>query len=142
MKPLVIKDARIVNEGRSADGDVLIRDGRIEQVGSAIAVPEGAQVIDAGGKLLLPGFIDDQVHFREPGLTRKGNLYTESTAAVAGGITSVMEMPNVSPPTTDRTALRAKYLRASGRCRAQRSGIRSLYRQCRRPAATSGTVRQ
>lgn len=117
MKPLVIKDARIVNEGRSVDGDVLIRDGRIEQVGSGIAAPEGAEVIEADGKLLLPGFIDDQVHFREPGLTRKGDLYTESTAAVAGGITSVMEMPNVSPPTTDRAALRAKYARASGRMR-------------------------
>ena len=117
MKPLVIKDARIVNEGRTVDGDVLIRDGRIEQVGADVVTPEGAEVIEAGGKLLLPGFIDDQVHFREPGLTRKGDLYTESTAAVAGGITSVMEMPNVSPPTTDRTALRAKYLRASGRMR-------------------------
>ena len=117
MKSLVIKDARIVNEGRTVDGDVLIRDGRIEQVGADVVTPEGAEVIEAGGKLLLPGFIDDQVHFREPGLTRKGDLYTESTASVAGGITSVMEMPNVSPPTTDRTALRAKYLRASGRMR-------------------------
>jgi len=117
MKSLVIKDARIVNEGRTVDGDVLIRDGRIEQVGADVVTPEGAEVIEAGGKLLMPGFIDDQVHFREPGLTRKGDLYTESTASVAGGITSVMEMPNVSPPTTDRTALRAKYLRASGRMR-------------------------
>jgi dihydroorotase len=118
MKPLVIRNACIVNEGREVEGDVLVRAGRIERVGGSIEVPDGAQVLDAGGKLLLPGFIDDQVHFREPGLTRKGDLYTESTAAVAGGITSVMEMPNVSPPTTNRAALANKYARASGRMRA------------------------
>jgi len=118
MKALVIKDARIVNEGRSTEGDLLISGGRIEQIGPGLTVPEGADVLDAGGKLLLPGFIDDQVHFREPGLTRKGDIYTESTAAVAGGITSYMEMPNVSPPTTDRAAIADKYARASGRSRA------------------------
>ncbi|MBT8445361.1 MAG: dihydroorotase, partial [Gammaproteobacteria bacterium] len=91
MKALVIKDARIVNEGRTTEGDVLIIGGRIEQVGRGLSVPDGASVLDAGGKLLLPGFIDDQVHFREPGLTRKGDIYTESTAAVSGGITSYME---------------------------------------------------
>ena len=118
MKPLVITDARIVNEGRTIEGDILVAGGRIEQIGGSIAVPEGAEVLEAGGKLLLPGFIDDQVHFREPGLTRKGDIYTESTAAVAGGITSFMEMPNVTPPTTDRAALAAKYARAAGRSRA------------------------
>ena len=117
MKPLVITDARIVNEGRILDGDVLVVDGRIESVGS-VSPPEGAEVLEARGRLLLPGFIDDQVHFREPGLTRKGDIFRESTAAVAGGITSFMEMPNVSPPTTDRAALAAKYARAAGRARA------------------------
>lgn len=118
MKPLVIKDARIVNEGRISDGDVLVSAGRIEAVGTGLTMPEGADVLEADGKLLLPGFIDDQVHFREPGLTAKGDIFTESTAAVAGGITSFMEMPNVKPPTTDRAALAAKYARASGRSRA------------------------
>ncbi|MGI9343891.1 MAG: dihydroorotase [Gammaproteobacteria bacterium] len=118
MKPLVISNARIANEGRVDDGDVLIVDGRIERVGAQLAVPAEADVLDAAGKLLMPGFIDDQVHFREPGLTRKGDMYSESTAAVAGGITSVMDMPNVKPPTTDRAALAAKYARASGRVRA------------------------
>lgn len=118
MKPLVICNARIANEGRVDDGDVLIVDGRIERIGAQLAVPAEADVLDAAGKLLMPGFIDDQVHFREPGLTRKGDMYSESTAAVAGGITSVMDMPNVKPPTTDRAALAAKYARASGRVRA------------------------
>jgi dihydroorotase len=118
MKPLVISNARIANEGRVDDGDVLVVDGRIERVGAQLAVPAEADVLDAAGKLLMPGFIDDQVHFREPGLTRKGDMYSESTAAVAGGITSVMDMPNVKPPTTDRAALAAKYARASGRVRA------------------------
>jgi len=118
MKPLLITDARIVNEGRVTEGDVLVKRGRIDRLGGSLAAPEEAEVLEAGGKLLLPGFIDDQVHFREPGLTRKGDIYRESTAAVAGGITSFMDMPNVLPPTTDRAALAAKYARASGRSRA------------------------
>jgi len=115
---VIIKDARIVNEGRITEGDVVVRDGRIEQIGGELATPDGADVLAAGGCLLLPGFIDDQVHFREPGLTYKGNISTESAAAVAGGITSFMDMPNVTPPTTDRAALRAKYVAAVGRARA------------------------
>ncbi len=115
---LLIKDARIVNEGRTTEGDVLIRAGRIERIGTGIAADGVDEIIDAAGLHLLPGFIDDQVHFREPGLTAKGDIATESAAAVAGGITSFMEMPNVKPPTTYRNALADKYTRATGRSRA------------------------
>ena len=115
---LTIKNARIVNEGRIEEGDVLIRAGRIERVSSDIGTGQRDHVIEAAGRYLLPGFIDDQVHFREPGLTHKGDMATESAAAVAGGITSFMEMPNVKPPTTDREALADKYRRAAGRARA------------------------
>jgi len=117
-KTLLIKDARIVNEGRTTEGDVLIRAGRIERVGTGIAADGVDEIIDAAGLHLLPGFIDDQVHFREPGLTAKGDIATESAAAVAGGITSFMEMPNVKPPTTNLSALADKYTRATGRSRA------------------------
>jgi len=115
---LIIKNAKVVNEGRITERDVLIRAGRIERVGSELAVTEADRVLDAAGRYLLPGFIDDQVHFREPGLTHKGDMATESAAAVAGGITSFMEMPNVKPATTNREALADKYLRAAGRARA------------------------
>jgi dihydroorotase len=115
---LTIKNARIVNEGRIEDSDALIRDGRIERIAGDIAADEGGRVMDADGRYLMPGFIDDQVHFREPGLTHKGDMATESAAAVAGGITSFMEMPNVKPPTTNREALADKYRRATGRARA------------------------
>ena len=110
MKSTLIKSATIVNEGQVFVGDVLIRDGRIEQVGSAIAEPKGqCDVIDATGLHLLPGCIDDQVHFREPGLTHKADLHTESRAAVAGGITSFMEMPNTVPNTLTQDLLQQKY---------------------------------
>ncbi len=112
---LLIKEARLVNEGRITEGDLRIRQGRIETIGPGLAAAEGEQVLDAGGQYLLPGFIDDQVHFREPGLTHKGDLASESAAAVAGGITSFMDMPNVKPATTNRSALAAKYALAEGR---------------------------
>jgi dihydroorotase len=115
---LIIKNARIVNEGRIVEGDLRIRDGRIDQVGANLSADPRMRVIDAAGRYLLPGFIDDQVHFREPGLTQKGDMATESAAAVAGGITSFMEMPNVKPPTTNADALVDKYQRAAGRSRA------------------------
>jgi len=115
---LLIKEARLVNEGEIREADVRIREGRIATIGSGLAAEPGETVLDAGGQYLLPGMIDDQVHFREPGLTHKGDMATESAAAVAGGITSFMEMPNVSPPTTDRQALAAKYARAEGRAAA------------------------
>jgi dihydroorotase len=118
MTKLLITNARLVNEGETRDADVLIKGERIEQIGSGLSAGEKVQVLDAGGKLLLPGMIDDQVHFREPGLTNKGDLATESTAAVAGGVTSFMDMPNVNPQTTTRDALADKYKMAAGRCRA------------------------
>jgi dihydroorotase len=116
MSKLLVTNARLVNEGVVRDADVLVENDRIARVDAGIAAPEGAIVIDADGKFLLPGMIDDQVHFREPGLTRKGDLATESAAAAAGGITSFMDMPNVNPQTTTREALAAKYAMAAGRC--------------------------
>jgi dihydroorotase len=110
---IVIRNARIVNEGRIIEGDVLIKNGRIEKVGGTIEVTGNAREIDAKGCYLLPGAIDDQVHFREPGLTHKGEIYTEAKAAVAGGITSYMEMPNTVPQATTQTLLEEKYQRAA-----------------------------
>jgi dihydroorotase len=118
MSDTLITNATIVNEGRRFVADVLIRGERIEQIGTTIAAPEGVEIVDAKGRLLLPGLIDDQVHFREPGLTTKGDLATESAAAVAGGITSFMDMPNVIPQTVTRAALAAKYQLAQGRAHA------------------------
>ena len=113
MTSLLITNANIVNEDRIQQGDVLIRNGRIEQIGGGLSAAGVDRVIDAAGKHLLPGMIDDQVHFREPGLTHKGEIATESAAAVAGGITSYMEMPNVNPLTINRAALEDKYERAA-----------------------------
>jgi dihydroorotase len=115
---LLITNARLVNEGETRDADVLIEGERISKIGSSITPPNGIEVIDAAGRLLMPGMIDDQVHFREPGLTTKGDLATESAAAVAGGITSFMDMPNVNPQTTTRQALADKYAMAEYRCTA------------------------
>lgn len=117
MKDIIIKDAKVVNEGKILrDTSVLIRNGVIEKI-FRDSVPESvldqAEVIDAAGKFLLPGVIDDQVHFREPGLTHKGDIYSESRAAVAGGVTSFMEMPNTSPQATTQELLNKKYERAS-----------------------------
>ena len=118
MDRLLITNARLVNEGETRDADVLIEGERISKIGSSITPPNGIEVIDAAGRLLMPGMIDDQVHFREPGLTTKGDLATESAAAVAGGITSFMDMPNVNPQTTTRQALADKYAMAEYRCTA------------------------
>ncbi|MGH8166715.1 MAG: dihydroorotase, partial [Woeseiaceae bacterium] len=118
MRRLLITNARLVNEGQIRDADVLIRDERIETIASRIPAADKIEVIDAAGRYLLPGMIDDQVHFREPGLTEKGDMATESAAAVAGGVTSFMDMPNVSPQTTTRQALADKYQAAKGRARA------------------------
>ena len=115
--PTLIVNARLVNEGRETDGDLRLAGGRIEAIGSGLSARPGETVIDAAGRRLMPGMIDDQVHFREPGLTHKGDLATESAAAVAGGITSFMDMPNTSPPTLDSAALEAKYAAAAGRAR-------------------------
>ncbi|MDX1460915.1 MAG: dihydroorotase, partial [Xanthomonadales bacterium] len=105
----LITNARIVNEGMVREGDLLVRDDRIERIDHSIRAPGNAAVIDAGGALLLPGVIDDQVHFREPGLTHKGDIGSESRAAVAGGVTSFMEMPNTRPPTTTHAELENKF---------------------------------
>ena len=109
----LISRATVVNEGRSFVADVLVRDGKIEQVSESPIHAEDAAVIDANGLHLFPGVIDDQVHFREPGLTHKGELYTEAKAAVAGGVTSYMEMPNTSPPAVTHELLEQKYSRAA-----------------------------
>ena len=116
MKKMLLANARLVNEGQVREVDVLIESDRIARIDSSIDAPAGATVIDVQGNYLLPGMIDDQVHFREPGLTHKGDLATESAAAAAGGITSFMDMPNVDPLTTTREALAAKYDMAAGRC--------------------------
>lgn len=109
MTATLIKHAKIVNEGMITEADVRIKGQRIEKISNEISAHHDDHVIDAKGCYLLPGMIDDQVHFREPGLTHKGSIATESRAAVAGGITSYMEMPNVSPSTTTITALEDKY---------------------------------
>jgi len=116
LSQLLIKNARLVNEGQARDADVLIKGERIARIDPELTLPDGAQLIDAAGKFLLPGMIDDQVHFREPGMTHKGDLATESAAAAAGGITSFMDMPNVNPQTTTRQALADKYRIAENRC--------------------------
>lgn len=118
MNSLLIKNARIVNEGTTTEGDLLVRGERIDRIASDIPADGVDRVIDAAGRYLIPGMIDDQVHFREPGLTNKGDLATESRAAVAGGITSFMDMPNVNPLTTTRAALADKHALAEGRCTA------------------------
>lgn len=106
----------VVNEGEVREADVLIEGERIARVGSGLPASLAEEVIDLDGCHLLPGLIDDQVHFREPGLTHKGSIATESRAAIRGGVTSVLEMPNTSPPTTDKAALDEKWERARGRC--------------------------
>ena len=109
MKGYLIKNTTIVNEGASVNGDVLILNGRIEKIAASINTHHNVIEIDGTGQFLLPGVIDDQVHFREPGLTHKANIYTEAKAAVAGGVTSFMEMPNTNPPTFTQELLEAKY---------------------------------
>ena len=116
MNKMLISNARLINEGEVREADVLVRGERIEQVAPGIAADDATEVIDAAGRYLIPGMIDDQVHFREPGLTSKGDLATESAAAAAGGITSFMDMPNVNPQTTTLEALAEKYGIAEGRC--------------------------
>ncbi|MFN8301169.1 MAG: dihydroorotase [Saprospiraceae bacterium] len=108
MNSILIRQGRLINRGTSRIADVLIKNGRIEKISGAINSNADLE-IDAGGRLVLPGIIDDQVHFREPGLTHKASIYTESRAAVAGGVTSFMEMPNVHPPSVTQELLEEKY---------------------------------
>ena len=110
MRKTLIKNARIVNEGKSFKGDLLISGEYIEAIGSPLEIKDTHyEAIDASGMFLIPGVIDDQVHFREPGLTHKGDIFSETRAAVAGGITSFMEMPNTVPQTTTIDELNKKY---------------------------------
>jgi dihydroorotase len=114
MEKILIKDAHIVNEGSILRGDILIHNGVIEEIAESISAKSGdVHIFDAEGQYLLPGVIDDQVHFREPGLTHKANIATESRAAVAGGITSFIEMPNTNPQTTTVEKLEEKFEIAS-----------------------------
>jgi dihydroorotase len=109
MPSYLIKDACVVNEGKKTVTDILIKNGRFEKIATNISVKELVIEIDANNLLLLPGVIDDQVHFREPGLTHKATIYSEAKAAVAGGVTSFMEMPNTNPPAFTQSLLEDKY---------------------------------
>ena len=109
MHTYLIKNTNIVNEGKTIQGDVLIKNGRIEKIANQINAQEAVIEMNGENQFLLPGVIDDQVHFREPGLTHKANIYSEAKAAVAGGVTSFMEMPNTQPPVFTQTLLEDKY---------------------------------
>jgi len=111
MNSTLIRNALLINEGKIFLADVFIQNGLIVQIGQSLDI-QADESIDAEGKYLMPGIIDDQVHFREPGLTHKADLYSESKAAVAGGITSFMEMPNTKPQTLTQELLEQKYQRA------------------------------
>jgi dihydroorotase len=113
MKTILIKQANVINEGQIKALDVLIKGGRIEKIAPSISVKHLSHELPADGKYLMPGIIDDQVHFREPGLTHKANIYSESKAAVAGGVTSFMEMPNTQPAAVTAELLEQKYAIAS-----------------------------
>ncbi len=112
MQSILIRNARIVNEGRIYEGDIYIKNGLIEAIGAASGKKADLE-IEAAGLYAFPGVIDDQVHFREPGLTHKAEIYTEARAAVAGGTTSFMEMPNTRPPALSQERLEEKYQRAA-----------------------------
>lgn len=109
----ILRNGTIINEGKKFVADIYISNGRIEKIANQISLTEKVEEIDATGLFILPGCIDDQVHFREPGLTHKGNIFTESRAAVAGGITSFMEMPNTVPNALTQELLEDKYQIAS-----------------------------
>jgi len=109
LQKYLIKNISVVNEGKILSRDVFIKKGRIEKIAEKIVTREAVIEINGEGKYLLPGVIDDQVHFREPGLTHKATIYTESKAAVAGGVTSFMEMPNTMPPAFTQELLEQKY---------------------------------
>ena len=126
----IIKNATLVNEGQTFVASVFVSNGKIAKIfkegkdgpstGSGTLDPS-AQVIDATGKYLIPGIIDEHVHFREPGLTHKADIYTESRAAVAGGVTSFMDMPNTNPQTTTQDLLQQKFDLAAGKSLANYS---------------------
>ena len=109
MSSILIKNSTIINENSQKISDILIKGSRIEKISDDISVDYNCKIIDGEGLYLIPGLIDDQVHFREPGLTHKAEIYTESMAAVAGGVTSYMEMPNTIPNATNLNELEKKY---------------------------------
>ncbi len=115
MSKILLVNATLVNEGRIFESDILLDGDRIASIDTGLSAGSADEVIDVQGCHVLPGLIDDQVHLREPGLTHKATISSESRAAICGGVTSFMEMPNTSPPTTDRAALVDKYARAAGR---------------------------
>ncbi|MEJ1413932.1 MAG: dihydroorotase [Candidatus Sedimenticola sp. (ex Thyasira tokunagai)] len=118
---ILIKNASMVNDGQILEGDMLIRNGRIEQISPEIPAKGAIKLLDAHGRTLVPGMIDDQVHFREPGLTHKGDIASESLAALAGGITSFMEMPNTNPLAVNHDALESKFTLAANKAHANYS---------------------
>ena len=109
MKDIVFKEARIINRGRIIEGDLWVRHDRIEKIAPGISIQQNHEEVPVNGRFLLPGLIDDQVHFREPGLEHKATIFTESRAAIAGGITSFMEMPNTKPPAVTQELLQQTY---------------------------------
>lgn len=121
MRNYIIKNISIINEGKITQGDVYIHDKRIAKIAPQIDIQSDAKEINGEGKYLFPGAIDDQVHFREPGLTHKAEIYTEAKAAVAGGVTSFMEMPNTRPPALTSELLEQKYTLGSQRSLANYS---------------------
>ncbi|MEM7400815.1 MAG: dihydroorotase [Pseudomonadota bacterium] len=118
MHDLLLTNCQLVNEAESKQCDILIADKRISQIGADLQHEQAKRVVDVAGKVVIPGMIDDQVHFRTPGLTHKGDIATESLAAIAGGITSFMDMPNVQPPTLTIELLEKKYSTAKQMARA------------------------
>lgn len=112
---ILIKNATVINENSNFKSDLLIEDGLIAKISATISEDGADEIVDATGKILIPGVIDDQVHFREPGLTHKGDIFTESRAAVAGGVTSYIEQPNTVPNTVTQELLEDKYRLAEGR---------------------------
>ena len=130
MLDILFKNGTLVNEGKIFESDIGIKGERIEKIASSIEV-EAKNIIDLKGYYVLPGLIDDQVHFREPGLTHKGNIQSESRAGLAGGVTSYFEMPNVNPTTTNRENLQAKFDLAATKSHANYSFYLSpLFHQC------------
>ncbi|GAB3687546.1 dihydroorotase [Spirosoma flavus] len=121
MSKLLIRNAQIVNEGQITEADILVEDGFISQIKSGLSDKDVAQIIDANGQYVLPGVIDDQVHFREPGLTHKATIHSESRSAVAGGVTTFMEMPNTVPNALTQELLADKYAIAAQRSLANYS---------------------
>ena len=108
MTDLLLRGGTLINEGGRTEQDILVRNGRIENIAPSLSPSANCKELDVSGKWILPGLIDDQVHFREPGLTHKACIHTESQAAVAGGVTTYFEMPNVSPPTLDMERIEEK----------------------------------